>query len=181
MKRKFRNARPGRIAGPGRAGPDAGPVIRRAEFFRNFFSRPGPVLWFFLIEIKTFWPKIFFSSFFILIHPEPPPKPSYVPKKHPQKKKKNHDFFQKIRFFDKILYKPLFGPIGTWFWSSRMIENGFLIQMVPLWCPYLKINDVSWQNNVWHKFFLYKPCSGPYGTWFWSSRSIENWFLILFI
>ena len=88
VKRKFRNARPGRIPGPGRSGPDAGPVIRRAEFFRIFFSRPGPVLWFFLIEINTFWPKKNFSSFFILIHPEPPPKPSYVPKKHPQTIKK---------------------------------------------------------------------------------------------
>ena len=58
-------------------------------------------------------------------------------------------FLKKIRFFDKILHRPLFGPIGTWFWSSRMIENGFLIRMVPLWCPYLKINDVSWPNNMY--------------------------------
>ena len=73
VKRKFRNARPGRIPGPGRSGPDAGPVIRRAEFFRNVFSRPGPVLWFFLIEINTFWPK---NCFFIIFHPNSPGTPS---------------------------------------------------------------------------------------------------------
>ena len=83
--------------------------------------------------------------------------------------------------FDKILYKPLFWSYGTWFWPSRSIENGFLIQMVPLWCLLELGNDVSWQNNVWHKFFLYKPCFGPYGTLFWPYHSIENEILMLLI
>ena len=86
---------------------------------------------------------------------------------------------KQIDNFHKILYKPSFGPIGTWFWSFRSIENDFPIQMVPLWWILELGNDVSWRNNVWHKFFLYKPSFGPYGTWFWSSRSIENKILIL--
>ena len=47
--------------------PATGPVVRRAEIFRIFFSRPGrpgPVLWLFLIEKKTFLgPKFFFIIF----------------------------------------------------------------------------------------------------------------------
>ena len=85
-------------------------------------------------------------------------------------------FYKKNRFFDKILYRPSSGPIGTWFWSFRSIENGFPIQMVQVsWILELG-NDVSWRNNVWHKFFLYKACFGPYRTLFWPYHSIEKLF-----
>ncbi len=78
-----------RLSGPG-AGPAAGPVIRRAKFFR-FFSilffpvRAGPV--------GSYGRKNLFSKkknhhFFILISPKPLPKPSDGPKKHPQTLKK---------------------------------------------------------------------------------------------
>ena len=59
-----RTARPGRIPGPGRSGPDAGPVIRRAEFFRIFVfpARAGPVV--FSDRNKHFLGQKMFSSFF---------------------------------------------------------------------------------------------------------------------
>ena len=108
--------------------------------------------------------------------------------KTPPEHKKKKMFWSKIHkhaknsiSYDKILYKASFWPSGTCFWSFRSIENGFPIQMVQFWWILELGNDVSWRNNVWHKFFLYKACFGPYGTWFWSSRSIENKILILFI
>ena len=59
-------------------------------------------------RIKHFFQKK--NSFVILIRPEPPPKPSYVLKKHPQTIKKNDDFFQEIQNFDIDLYLDLLGP-----------------------------------------------------------------------
>ena len=114
---KFRKR--GRIPGPGRSGP-AGPVIRRVEnfrFFSNFFpwSPAGPLA--FSDRIKHFFPtNIFFHHFFTLTRPEPPPKPSYVPKKHPQTLKKNMFlmiFFKKFEMLIKSsinLYLDLLGP-----------------------------------------------------------------------
>ena len=93
----------------------------------------------------------------------------------------NDDWCQNTVQHKFFLYKPSFGPYGTWFWSSRSIENDFPIQMVPFWCLLELGNDVSWRNTVYDQFFLYKPSFWPYGTWFWPYHSIENWFLILLI
>ena len=41
------------------------------------------------LDRKNTFSGIFFHHFFILIRPEPPPKPSYGPKKHPQTIKEN--------------------------------------------------------------------------------------------
>ena len=72
-----------------------------------------------------------------------------------KKKDKKSKKSKKSIFFDKILYRASFWPSGTWFWSFRSIENGFPIQMVPLWWILELGNDVSWRNNVWHQFFSY--------------------------
>ena len=189
------------LIGPGQNGKfrkrgRAGPVPVRSSragnsssqnfsnFFEFFFPVPGRSYGFFWSN-KTLFPKTnFFDHFFILTHPEPPPKPSYVPKKHPQTLKKNLFLGKKSKksiIFDKIFYRPLFWSYGTWFWPSRSIENGFPIQMIPLWCKSELGNDDWCQNNVQHKFFVYKACFGPYRTLFWSYHSIENCFLILLI
>ena len=85
--------RPGQ-AGPvrsGRAGNSSRQIF--SNFFEFFSPVPGRSSGFFWSNKTLFPEKNLFHHFFTLTRPEPPPKPSYVPKKHPQTIKNKNMFW----------------------------------------------------------------------------------------